>query len=271
MDINNIPKIRVNEVKQQNVLKSSETPKDTEVPVEEKGNPYRVLDKGYGLPFNLDIKKLTTNLATNNATKNTEIADLETLKKQFIEKLQEKAEGDYGINKKIFTKDMRKDYTILCPQMAPVHFELLETAVKSCGYNFELLRECTPKTVEVGLKYVNNDACYPSILVTGQMIEALQSGKYDINKLEPKNNIGIDGIRLCFHKKDRYSAFSFVNSDQDKIFELTGKLGKMLTGGNTLKILLPRNASIKKINNILTNIIENDIGFASIKIKGEDK
>ena len=68
------------------------------------------------------------------------------------------------------------------PQMAPIHFELLETAVSSSGYNIKLLRDCTPHTVETGLKYVNNDACYPSILVTGQMIEALQSGEYDINK-----------------------------------------------------------------------------------------
>ena len=77
---------------------------------------------------------------------------------------------------------MKKDYTILIPQMAPIHFELLEAAVQSTGYKVELLRECTQKTVETGLKYVNNDACYPSILVTGQMIEALQSGKYDLNK-----------------------------------------------------------------------------------------
>ena len=77
---------------------------------------------------------------------------------------------------------MRKDYTILIPQMAPIHFELIEAAVSSCGYHVKLLRECTPKTVETGLKYVNNDACYPSILVTGQMIEALQSGEYDLNK-----------------------------------------------------------------------------------------
>ena len=90
--------------------------------------------------------------------------------------------GNYGIKKKIFTKDMKKDYTILIPQMAPIHFELLEAAVSSCGYNVKLLRDCTQHTVETGLKYVNNDACYPSILVTGQMIEALQSGKYDINK-----------------------------------------------------------------------------------------
>ncbi len=95
---------------------------------------------------------------------------------------KEKLEGNYAINKKVFTKEMRKDYTILIPMMIPIHFELLEPAVNSCGYNMVLLRECTEHTVETGLKYVNNDACYPSILVTGQMIEALESGKYDVNK-----------------------------------------------------------------------------------------
>ena len=95
---------------------------------------------------------------------------------------KEKLEGNYAINKKVFTKDMKKDYTILIPMMIPIHFELLEPAVNSCGYNMVLLRECTQHTVETGLKYVNNDACYPSILVTGQMIEALESGKYDVNK-----------------------------------------------------------------------------------------
>ena len=90
--------------------------------------------------------------------------------------------GNYELNRVIFTKEMRKDYTILMPQMAPIHFELLETAVKACGYNIELLRECTPQTVETGLKYVNNDACYPSILTTGQFVEALESGKYDPDK-----------------------------------------------------------------------------------------
>ena len=90
--------------------------------------------------------------------------------------------GNYELHREIFTKEMKKTYTILVPQMAPIHFDLLETAVKSCGYNVVLLRNCTNHTVETGLKYVNNDACYPSILVTGQMIEALQSGKYDPNK-----------------------------------------------------------------------------------------
>ena len=72
--------------------------------------------------------------------------------------------GNYEVNKKIFTKEMRKDYTILMPQMAPIHFEFLESAMKNSGYKMELLRDCTQHTVETGLKYVNNDACYPSIL-----------------------------------------------------------------------------------------------------------
>ena len=90
--------------------------------------------------------------------------------------------GNYELNRVIFTKEMKKDYTILMPQMAPIHFELVETAVKACGYNIHLLRECTPQTVETGLKYVNNDACYPSILTTGQFVEAFESGKYNPDK-----------------------------------------------------------------------------------------
>ena len=107
---------------------------------------------------------------------------LASMNKRIAKKQEEKADGDYGLKKKIFTKEMKKDYTILIPQMAPVHFDLLESAVQAAGYNAVLLRECTQHTVETGLKYVNNDACYPSILVTGQMIEALESGKYDLDK-----------------------------------------------------------------------------------------
>ena len=107
---------------------------------------------------------------------------LASMKKREKEKTESKLDGDYGLKKNIFTKEMRKDYTILVPQMAPIHFEMLEAAVGASGYHVELLRECTQKTVETGLKYVNNDVCYPSILVTGQMIEALESGKYDLNK-----------------------------------------------------------------------------------------
>ena len=80
---------------------------------------------------------------------------LASMNKRISKKEEEKASGDYGIKKKIFTKEMRKDYTILCPQMAPIHFELLESAMQASGYKLELLRECTQHTVETGLKYVN--------------------------------------------------------------------------------------------------------------------
>jgi len=82
----------------------------------------------------------------------------------------------------VFTKEMRKDYTILAPQMSPIHFELVEVAGRAAGYNIEVLPSNDAKAVEEGLKYVNNDACYPSIIVVGQMISALKSGKYDLDK-----------------------------------------------------------------------------------------
>ncbi|MGG7176275.1 acyl-CoA dehydratase activase-related protein [Clostridium paraputrificum] len=81
----------------------------------------------------------------------------------------------------VFTKEMKKKHTILAPQMSPIHFDIIEEAVRSCGYNFEVLPSTDTEAVEEGLKYVNNDACYPSIIVVGQLIHALKSGKYDAN------------------------------------------------------------------------------------------
>ncbi|BDR65246.1 2-hydroxyacyl-CoA dehydratase [Clostridium tetani] len=84
--------------------------------------------------------------------------------------------------RKLFTREMRKTHTILCPQMAPIHFELVQEAFKSEGYNLEVLPSVDKKAIDEGLKYVNNDACYPSVIVIGQIMEALKSGKYDIDK-----------------------------------------------------------------------------------------
>ena len=82
-----------------------------------------------------------------------------------------------------FTKEMRdQGYTILCPQMSPLHFQFVETAMQESGYNLVVLPSVDKGAVDAGLKYVNNDACYPSILVTGQIMEALLSGKYDLEK-----------------------------------------------------------------------------------------
>ncbi|MGP1437768.1 MAG: acyl-CoA dehydratase activase-related protein [Treponema sp.] len=88
-----------------------------------------------------------------------------------------------NFSKKIlFTKEMAKRYTILGPQMSPIHFDLLEKAFECSGFNLEILDNATPSAIDVGIKYVNNDACYPAIIVAGQMIEALQSGRYNLNE-----------------------------------------------------------------------------------------
>ena len=82
-----------------------------------------------------------------------------------------------------FTKEMAKDYTILVPQMSPIHFAFLEPALRSCGYKAKILPQGGMDDVNTGLKYVNNDACYPSLIVIGQLMNALLSGKYDTNKV----------------------------------------------------------------------------------------
>ncbi len=91
-------------------------------------------------------------------------------------------EADTAHHRVVFTEEMRKDYTILVPQMSPIHFDLLGPALASCGYKLEILPS-TNECVDYGLKYVNNDACYPSLLVVGQFMQALLSGRYDLNKV----------------------------------------------------------------------------------------
>ncbi len=85
-------------------------------------------------------------------------------------------------NRVMFTKEMKKDYTLLCPQMSPIHFDLLEPAIRAFGYKIEVLQNHNRSAIDVGLQYVNNDACYPSLIVIGQIMDALLSGKYDLNR-----------------------------------------------------------------------------------------
>ena len=87
-----------------------------------------------------------------------------------------------SIQKVVFTEEMRKEYTILCPQMSPIHFSILQAAFNASGYHLEILPNDNKEAVDVGLKYVNNDACYPSLMVVGQIMQALLSGKYDLSK-----------------------------------------------------------------------------------------
>ncbi len=82
----------------------------------------------------------------------------------------------------IFTKEMKREYTILFPMMAKIHFRLMKNVFTHFGYKVELLETEGPEIAQVGLKYVHNDTCYPALLTIGQLIHALQSGKYDVNK-----------------------------------------------------------------------------------------
>ncbi len=87
-------------------------------------------------------------------------------------------------NRVIFTEEMRKNYTLLAPQMSPIHFRLIEPALRAHGYNIEVLDTTDNReAIDVGLQYVNNDACYPSLIVVGQIMSALQSGRYDTNRI----------------------------------------------------------------------------------------
>ena len=166
--------------------------------------------------------------------------------------------GKYEIQKVEFTKEMKKDYTILVPQMAPIHFEIFESVLQSEGYKVKLLRECTPHTVETGLKYVNNDACYPSILTIGQLMEEVESGEYDTNKLalmmsqtgggcRATNYIGFirKALRDAGYPNIPVISFNFVGLEKNEGFKITlslvRKLIKAVIYGDLLQKLLYKN------------------------------
>lgn len=84
--------------------------------------------------------------------------------------------------RRAFTEEMKKEYTIIVPQMAPLHFKYMEVALKACGYNAVLMPKVEKSAVDEGLKYINNDACYPTLVTLGMMISTLKSGEYDLDK-----------------------------------------------------------------------------------------
>ncbi len=87
-------------------------------------------------------------------------------------------------HRRIYTEEMKKQqYTILCPQMSPIHFDLCEKAFHAEGYNVVILGNSNRKAIDMGLQFVNNDACYPSLIVVGQIMDAILSGKYDTDHM----------------------------------------------------------------------------------------
>ncbi|MDR0293971.1 MAG: 2-hydroxyacyl-CoA dehydratase [Oscillospiraceae bacterium] len=87
--------------------------------------------------------------------------------------------GIYTYQRREFTPEMKRKHTILAPQMSPVHFEMIEALLRHDGYDFRILKTADHQDIETGLRFVNNDACYPTIVVVGQLMRAMLSGKYD--------------------------------------------------------------------------------------------
>jgi len=153
----------------------------------------------------------------------------------------------------VFTKEMKKKHTILVPQMAPIHFQFLETALVEDGYNVELLPSVDMKDIDEGLKVVHNDACYPSIMTVGQIIEALKSGKYDLDNVSVIMSQTGGGCRatnyIAFIRKalkdlgmDHIPVVSFnvAGLEKNPGFKLTPKLLRKLGDGVLMGDLLMR-------------------------------
>jgi predicted nucleotide-binding protein (sugar kinase/HSP70/actin superfamily) len=96
--------------------------------------------------------------------------------------MKNKAAVDSDIQRIEFTKEMKKTYKILIPNMLDIHFRMLRNVFVSYGYDMELLTNTDQSVIEEGLKYVHNDTCYPALLTIGQIISALKSGRYDLNR-----------------------------------------------------------------------------------------
>jgi len=161
----------------------------------------------------------------------------------------------YSYEKIDFTKEHKKNHTILCPDLSPYHFDLLETALNTSGYNVVHLKETNESMIEEGLKYVNNDACYPSLIVIGQLIAAIKSGKYDPDNLSlmisqtgggcrASNYIGLlrKAIEDAGYPNIPIISFNVAGMDKSSGFKITlGLAHKMLmsiTYGDLLMRLL---------------------------------
>lgn len=142
-------------------------------------------------------------------------------------------------NRVMFTEEMKEKHTILAPQMSPIHFEFLQEAFRISGYNLEVLPSVDRDAIDEGLKHVNNDACYPSIIVVGQLIKALKSGKYDLENTSLMISQTGGGCRatnyIGFLRKALKDAgmshipvisLNFVGMEKNPGFKITAKLLK---------------------------------------------
>ncbi len=140
-------------------------------------------------------------------------------------------------HRQFFTEEMRITHTILCPQMSPIHFDVMQPAFEASGYHFVLLQNTTKEAINIGLKYVNNDACYPSLLVVGQIMEAILSGEYDLDHTAVMMSQTGGGCRatnyisfirralaMAGHPQIPVISLSFVGLEHNSGFRITPKL-----------------------------------------------
>ena len=165
---------------------------------------------------------------------------------------------------KNYFKEADKKHTLLFPDMSPAHMPLLEAVMNSEGYNAVYLRETNDQTTETGLKYVNNDSCYPAIIVVGQLIHALQSGKYDLDNTSviitqtgggcrATNYIGLirKALKDAGLEKVSILSFNFNGLEKEQAFKITlpivNKALQAITYGDLLiKLLLATRPYEKK-------------------------
>ncbi len=165
-------------------------------------------------------------------------------------RIKEETYTPYVYEKKSFKKDM-KDHTILCPDMSPFHMPFLLEALKSEGYKIEYLKDMDNEKLELGLKYVNNDACYPSLIVIGQLLSALQSGKYDLEKTtvlisqtgggcRATNYIGLirKALKDAGFEKIPILSFNVNGLEKEQDFKITLKMANKLIMAVILSDLL---------------------------------
>lgn len=178
-----------------------------------------------------------------------------------------------GATGPVFTEAMRATHTILMPQMSPVHFRPLEPLMRRLGYKVELLESATRDDLEVGLRYVNNDACFPAIMVIGQLIGAFTDGSHDPDScvVAISQTGGIcratnyaamlrKGLREAGYPQVPVVAISLQGIESNPGFELTATMGlKMLQGiiiGDTLNTCLLRVRPYEVVEGATQELVE---------------
>lgn len=200
---------------------------------------------------------------------------------------EKRVKTSYTMNRILFTDEMRKRHTILAPQMSPIHFQFLQEAFNVSGYNLEVLPSVDKPAVEEGLKYVNNDACFPSIIVVGQLIEALKSGKYDLNNTSviitqtgggcrATNYIGFlrKALKDAGFENIPVISLNFVGMEKNPGFKITpGLLNKAFIGlvyGDLLQNVLLRVRPYEKIPGSANKLYEKWVTKCIESVKSGD-